>query len=66
LLAAEKGHKEVVKLLLNKGANVNAQGRHFSNSLYAALYKGYEQVVKLLLNKGANVNAQGREYSTAL
>jgi hypothetical protein len=40
-------------LLLNKGANVNAQGREFSNALYAALVDSYKQVVKLLLNAAA-------------
>jgi ankyrin repeat protein len=44
-------------MLLNKGADVNAQGRYHSNALYAALVRGYEAVVRLLLNKGANVNA---------
>jgi ankyrin repeat protein len=33
LLAVEKGHKQVVKLLIDKGANVNAQGEHYGNAL---------------------------------
>jgi ankyrin repeat protein len=52
--------------LLNKGADVNAQGREYSNALYTALAKGHEAVVKLLLNKGADVNAQSGEYGNAL
>jgi ankyrin repeat protein len=44
-------------MLLNKGADVNAQGREYSNALYAALYRGHKQVVKILLNKDADVNA---------
>jgi ankyrin repeat protein len=55
-----------VILLLNKGAEVNAQCRHYSNALQAASAKGHKQIVKLLLNKGANINAQGRTYSNAL
>jgi ankyrin repeat protein len=47
------GHEKVVKLLLSKGANVNAQGGEYGNALYAALEEGHEQVVKLLANKGA-------------
>ncbi|XP_014558237.1 hypothetical protein COCVIDRAFT_36442 [Bipolaris victoriae FI3] len=59
------GLKRVVKLLLNAGADVNAQGGFYGNALYAASVKGHEQIVKILLNKGANVNAQG-DCSTAL
>jgi ankyrin repeat protein len=40
-------------MLLNKGANVNAQGRGYSNALQAALARGHKQVVKMLLNAGA-------------
>lgn len=44
---------QVVKLLLNAGAHVNAQGGHYGNALQAASGRGYQQVVKLLLDKGA-------------
>jgi ankyrin repeat protein len=50
------GFKEVVELLLNKGANVNTHGGRFDNALYVASAGGHEAIVKLLLNKGANVN----------
>jgi ankyrin repeat protein len=56
----------VVKMLLNKGAEVNAQGRRYSSALYAALARGDKAVVKMLLNKGAKINAQGRKYGNAL
>ena len=56
-LAAKQGHREMVKILLDNKADVNAQGRDYGNALQAALAKGYEQVVKLLLNNKANVNA---------
>ncbi|OCK91382.1 uncharacterized protein K441DRAFT_574846, partial [Cenococcum geophilum 1.58] len=56
-VALDRGYKQVVKLLLNKGADVNAQGGYYNNVLHAALARGYMQVVKLLLNKGADVNA---------
>ena len=47
----------MVKLLLDKGADVNAQGGRYGNALYVASERGYEQVVKLLLDKGADVSA---------
>ena len=34
--AAVRGHLEIVQLLLNKGANVNAQGREYGNAIQAA------------------------------
>jgi hypothetical protein len=52
--ASSQGRKEVVNLL-DKVADVNAQGRTYDNVLPAASYGGHEQVVKLLLNKGADV-----------
>jgi ankyrin repeat protein len=59
-----------VKLLLDKGADVNApvnaQGGGYGNALQAASHTGHEAVVKLLLDKGANVNAQGGRYGNAL
>ena len=46
-----------MKLLLDKGADVNAQGGRFGNALQAASSRGHQQVVKLLLDKGAAVIA---------
>ena len=53
------GHEAVVRLLLEKGANVNAEGGKYGNALQAASFGGHEAVVRLLLEKGANVNAEG-------
>ena len=59
--------KNVVQLLLDKGADINAQGGFFNNVLQAALYKGHEKVVQLLLNRGADINARRVRYvGTAL
>jgi len=43
----------VVRLLLDKGADVNAQGGSFGNALQAASENGHEAVVRLLLDEGA-------------
>jgi ankyrin repeat protein len=42
-----------VRLLLDKGADVNAQGGEYGNALQAASLEGHEAVVKLLQAAGA-------------
>ncbi|KAF8222835.1 hypothetical protein L208DRAFT_1320375, partial [Tricholoma matsutake] len=64
--ASSKGDQEIVKLLIEKGADVNAQGGEYGNALQAASYQGDQEIVKLLIEKGADVNAQGGEYGNAL
>ena len=64
--ASAGGHDKVVQMLLDKGADANAQGGRYSNALQAASAKGYNKVVQMLLDKGADVNAQGGNYGNAL
>ena len=64
--ASYKGNEAVVKLLLENGAKVNAEGGKYGNALQAALYRGNKAIVKLLLENGAEVNAKGGEYENAL
>ena len=65
-LAVTKGDERVVQLLLEKGANVNAQGGRYGNSLQAAIQNQHENVVRILLEKGADINAQSGRSGTAL
>ena len=58
--------KQVSYCLLEKGAEVNAQGGLYRNALQAASDGGHEAIVKVLLEKGAEVNAQGGVYGNAL
>jgi hypothetical protein len=64
--AALGGLRKTVQLLLEKNADVNAQGGDYGNALYAASSRGHKEVVKLLLEKNADVNAQGGDYGNAL
>jgi ankyrin repeat protein len=57
---------KTVRLLLEKNADVNAQGGEFGNALQAASARGHEQMVELLLKNNADVNAQGGNYGNAL
>ena len=42
----------MVQMLLDKGAEVNAQGGHYDNALQAASAGGHHTVVQMLLDQG--------------
>ena len=64
--AASRGDREVVTLLLDKGADVNTQDGEYGSALQAAASTGDREIVTLLLDKGADVNAQGGFHGSAL
>ncbi len=56
--AASNGHKEVVKLLLEKGADIDTEDESNYTPLHSAAHNGYPEVVKLLLQKGVSINSR--------
>jgi cytohesin len=65
--AAEGGHKDVVELLTNKGANINDNGSAYKlTPLHKAAEGGHRDVVLFLISKGANVNARDDSGETPL
>jgi len=64
--ASSTGLVESARVLLEYGADVNAQGGDYGTALQAASYGGHDRVVQRLLENGADVNAQGGHYGTAL
>ncbi|XP_063600932.1 inversin-like [Penaeus indicus] len=58
--AAGKGRRQVVAMLLEAGAEVNAKDRSESSPLHWAAGGGHDAVVELLLSKGVRVNAGNR------
>ncbi len=61
--AAECGHENVVKLLLEQGAELNSIDSEYGQTpLSWAAKNGYEGVVQLLIEAGAEANVQGGEY----
>ena len=64
LMSADSADK--VKLLVARGARVNAKDRRSGTALMAAASRDNVEVVSALLSSGADVNARNSEGSTAL
>jgi ankyrin repeat protein len=64
--ATERGRVEIVKLLLDEGADVNWTNEYGWTALYAAVYYGHIEIVKLLLHSGADVNKSNNNGGAAL
>ncbi|KAJ7326484.1 putative multiple ankyrin repeats single kh domain protein [Mycena albidolilacea] len=65
--ASERGLSDIVRLLVEHGADVNAATEEY-NALgaAAALHHGCVDTVRVLLEKGAEVNATSKIYGSAL
>jgi ankyrin repeat protein len=65
--AAEAGNLDVVRALLDAGANPDTPDADDNGSLEAASLEGHESVVRLLLDRGADPNwADPHEFRTPL
>ena len=72
VFAAEEGHIDIVRLLLQAGANINEGDNGNITPLICASTRGYAPIVRLLLDAGADTTrmnwnlAGGRIEGTAL
>ncbi len=64
--AASGGYSDIVKLLIDHGANVNAKSSVGNTALTYACCGGYEEVVRILLEAGADVEHQNENGHTPL
>ncbi len=64
--AAARGRLELVRLLLEKGAQVNHQGKGGSTALHRAANEAKADVVRLLLQHGADPNITNAKNETPL
>jgi ankyrin repeat protein len=64
--ACDKGHYDIVELLLDHGADIEAVTNVKSTPLMSACWCGHVFIVKLLLDRGCAVNAVSNDRETAL
>ncbi|XP_071111355.1 serine/threonine-protein phosphatase 6 regulatory ankyrin repeat subunit C-like [Haliotis cracherodii] len=65
MLAAEKGHIEIVKLLVDKGGDMSLVGKRHENILHLACLCGQIEVVKYVLSQDiVDINSRGRKRKT--
>ena len=63
--AAARGHDDVVRVLLDAGAEANARRADGFTPLILAVFFGHEAVVRLLVERGADANARTSLGTTA-
>jgi hypothetical protein len=64
--AASESTLPIVKLLLDKGAYIEAEDRYGQTALSQAAARGCKDMVKLLLDRGANMNCENDDDQTPL
>jgi len=57
---------EVVELLLNRGADVNAADKNGDTAMHGAAYRNHPKVVQLLADKGAKIDVWNRPNKSGL
>jgi len=66
-LAAMNGHPEVLRVLINYGADVDkTENNHGATALHFAAYGGHKKSVSLLIEADAQVNIKDASGSTAI
>ncbi|GIX72032.1 hypothetical protein CEXT_456891 [Caerostris extrusa] len=60
------GHKNIVKILIEKGADIDKKDDAGSTPLHLAAGRDHGDVVQLLISKGADVHAEDSSKSTTL
>ena len=60
----EEVNYQIVELLIEKGADVNAVGELETTPLHLAAYWDHKDIAELLINNGADVNAEGKQGET--
>lgn len=67
MIATTQGNLEIAKLLIDKGADVNAKDKNGNNALVYCSNYGYAKgIAKLFIDNGIEINNRNRDGETAL
>jgi ankyrin repeat protein len=66
MLAADQGHVDTAKIILQHGARLNLQNKRGGTALMFASFNGHLEIVTELLKAGADVNIKSKNGATAL
>ncbi|KAL9051027.1 MAG: hypothetical protein Q9206_004856 [Seirophora lacunosa] len=65
-IASSKGHHDIVRLLLDKGVDVDAVGGKQGTALQVSALEGHKEVVQLLLARKASTKVVSARFGTPL
>ena len=66
IIASQNGCTDIVRMLLDAGANIEHKNDQGENALISAVQEGHIDTVKLLLDAGADINQANSDGETAL
>lgn len=66
IFAAYSEDQAICELLIEAGANVNAQDMAGNTALMGVCFKGFNDIAQFLIDKGADVNLKNKTGGTAL
>ena len=62
--AVREGRMEVVKLMIEKGSNINIEDKYGQNCIFYSVREGHYAMTELLIQKGANINQVDKKKMT--
>ncbi len=63
-LACQNSHAEIVKILIDKGADLHQANKKGRTPLFIACQNDHEEIVQILIDKGADVNQADKDGGT--
>jgi ankyrin repeat protein len=64
--AVRDGRIDTIKLMIEKGANINIEDKYGQNCIFYAIRESRVDVVELLIEKGANINQVDKKKNDSL
>ena len=65
-IAAFNGHVEVLELLIERGADLDATSTMFGTALHAAAKRGYAEAIEVMIEAGGDPNSRNKDQFTPL